>query len=116
MVKLGRLVELSGANCSDCTQVKMSTAQKLTENCIVVDHLINQELSYQVTPERMKARQLAKAKAFEAEMKKQTTAMSSLVIGCIWWNPHTSGSATDPSYNKLAQFAVCTHTCSMLYM
>ena len=58
----------------------------------------------------MKARQLAKAKAFEAEMKKQTQVMSSLVIGCIWWNPLTSGSPGDPNYNKLARFAVCSYT------
>ena len=59
----------------------------------------------QITPERLKARQLAKAKAFEEEMKKQTKAMAALVIGCIWWNPHTSGN-TDPNYNKLAEFSV----------
>ena len=76
--------------------------------CVFVEQMnIILSLIFQITPERLKARQLAKAKAFEAEMKKQTQAMNSLVIGCIWWNPHTSGAQADPNYGKLVEFAVC---------
>ena len=57
----------------------------------------------QCTPERMKARQLAKAKAFEAEMKQKCQALRAFFIGCLWWTPEGS---TDPNYKKLTEFTV----------
>lgn len=57
-----------------------------------------------MTPEKLKARQLVKAKAFEAEMKRKTEFLKPIVIGCCWLQEEASN---DPAYSVLKNFQVC---------
>jgi len=54
----------------------------------------------------MKARQLAKARNWEAELrcKKKSEVLHPIVIGICWWSPDMGTS--DPLYNKLREFQV----------
>ena len=57
------------------------------------------------TPDRMKARQLARAKAFEIEMKKKTELLQPVCVDCCWWEPDQT---SNPAIEMLKQFQVCS--------
>ena len=60
-----------------------------------------------VSPERLKARQLAKAKAWDAEQKvgKKCQILKPVCIGCCWWGLDTTYER-DPTWEKLKAFTV----------
>ncbi|KAL5003935.1 hypothetical protein ScPMuIL_017391 [Solemya velum] len=59
-----------------------------------------------VTPELLKARQLAKATAWESELKRQTTPVATIIIGCYW--EHSPGEEKDSMKEKLNKYqGVC---------
>jgi hypothetical protein len=67
----------------------------------------------QVTPERLKARQLARAKAFEEEMKKKTELLKPIAIGCCWWQPN---EVSNPASSLLDKFMVFNTDYTVYYI
>ena len=59
----------------------------------------------QVNPEKLKMRQMAKAKRWESEMNAKVSALLSVVIGCLWWNPLEAEPRT-PEYDELKKYTV----------
>jgi hypothetical protein len=63
------------------------------------------EKTEQGSPGKLKARQLAKARNWEAELRfKKSETLHPIVIGVCWWTPESSSS--DPLYSKLREFQV----------
>jgi hypothetical protein len=62
---------------------------------------------WQVTPEKLKARQVAKARAWEAEMGKACEVLRPVCIGCCWWTPDEMESLRgDLNLELLSRFTV----------
>ena len=59
----------------------------------------------QVNPDALKMRQMAKAKRWESEMNAKVSALRSVVIGCLWWNPLEAEPRT-PEYDELKKYTV----------
>ncbi|ELU01556.1 hypothetical protein CAPTEDRAFT_224097 [Capitella teleta] len=61
----------------------------------------------EVSPEKLKARQVAKARAWEMEMGKSCEVLRPVCTGCCWWSP---GEANDlrsnPNLELLTRFTV----------
>jgi hypothetical protein len=64
-----------------------------------------QLISVQGSPGKLKARQLAKARNWEAELRcKKSEILQPVVIGVCWWT--TDSLTSDPLYSKLREFQV----------
>ncbi len=46
-----------------------------------------------ISAEQLKARKLAKAKSWDAEMKSKVTVLQPVCVGCLWWNPDMTKNA-----------------------
>ena len=61
-----------------------------------------------VTQEKLKMRQLAKARKWETEMKSKVSEMRAVTIGCVWWmnNSCDATTTTTPEQEELEKYSV----------
>ena len=65
-----------------------------------------------VTQEKLKMRQLAKARKWETEMKSKVSEMRAVTIGCVWWMNNscdvttTTTTTTTPEQEELEKYSV----------
>ena len=59
----------------------------------------------------MKAKQLAKAKAWEIELQKKVNQLRAMIIGCIWFD---QSAASTPEADELQKYKV--HACCSLVL
>lgn len=63
-------------------------------------------VDWQMSPEKLKARQAAKARAWELEMGRRCELLRPVCLGCLWWPLQDSGPKENPALEILSRFKV----------